>query len=106
MVAMDQITEFARRVADEFKPHKIILFGSYAGGRPNADSDVDLLIVMPYEGKSWHTATAIRGRVRAGFPLDLMVRSSDEVEERLTWGDPFFQEITDEGRVLYESTDP
>ena len=105
MVAMSEITEFARRVAEEFKPHRIILFGSHASGSADADSDVDLLVVMPYEDKSWYAATAIRERVRPGFPLDLLVRSPGEVGERLELGDPFFLEIADQGRVLYESTD-
>lgn len=103
MVAMSQITEFARRVADEFKPRKIILFGSHAYGNADADSDVDLLIIMPYEGRSWRMATAICSRVCPPFPLDLIVRSPDEVQRRVALGDPFLRDITESGRVLYES---
>ena len=103
MVEMSQIMEFAKGVAEQFKPDKIILFGSYAEGSPTADSDVDLLVVMPYEGKSWRMATAIRSRVRAEFPLDLVVRTPHTVRERVSLGDPFLKEITERGRVLYES---
>src|SRR4029078_12547162 len=46
-VPMRVIREFARRVRERFQPDKIILFGSYAYGVPHADSDVDLLVVMP-----------------------------------------------------------
>ena len=41
------IRRFARAVADRFQPERIILFGSHAYGTPHADSDVDILVVMP-----------------------------------------------------------
>src|SRR5438067_1714788 len=41
------IRRFARAVAHQFRPDKIILFGSQAYGRPHVDSDVDLMVVMP-----------------------------------------------------------
>ena len=41
------IRRFARQLARRFQPEKIILFGSYAYGHPHADSDVDILVVMP-----------------------------------------------------------
>ncbi len=44
---MRAIRQFARSVARRFEPERIILFGSYAYGTPNADSDVDILVVMP-----------------------------------------------------------
>jgi predicted nucleotidyltransferase len=46
-VPMSAIRRFARAVAARFQPEKIILFGSYAYGKPHADSDVDILVVMP-----------------------------------------------------------
>ena len=103
MTELNQIMEFARDVAEHFTPHKIILFGSHAYGTPTGDSDVDLLVIMPYEGRSWRQATAIRQAVRAGFPLDLLVRSPEEVRTRVQLGDPFLKAIVRQGRVLYES---
>jgi predicted nucleotidyltransferase len=46
-IPMRVIRRFARDVAEQFHPDKIILFGSYAYGTPHADSDVDILVVMP-----------------------------------------------------------
>ena len=40
------IRRFARRIAERFQPDKIILFGSYAYGKPHEESDVDLLVIM------------------------------------------------------------
>jgi len=48
MVSMRDIQAFAKRVAAEFHPQRIILFGSYARGEATADSDVDMLVVMPF----------------------------------------------------------
>ena len=50
MVAMRQIREVGQRIGRRFHPQRVILFGSYAYGRPIEDSDVDLLVVMPGEG--------------------------------------------------------
>jgi predicted nucleotidyltransferase len=41
MISMNQIEDFSIRIAKEFEPHRIILFGSYADGKPTPDSDVD-----------------------------------------------------------------
>ena len=52
MVERSEIEDLAGRIAKEFKPERIILFGSYASGAPSPDSDVDLLVVLPHQGKS------------------------------------------------------
>lgn len=102
MVPRAQIEEFARRVAEEFRPDRIILFGSYANGTPTEDSDVDLLVVMPHEDKGFRKATEIRLCVPAKFPMDLMVRSCEEIERRLALEDFFIEEIVGRGEMLYE----
>ena len=104
MVAVNDIKAFARRIAGEFHPERIILFGSYAWGNPTPDSDVDLLVVLPFQGKSWKMASEIRKRIRPSFPLDLMVRSAEQIQQRLMIVDAFFQDITREGKVLYEAS--
>jgi predicted nucleotidyltransferase len=102
MVKRRDIQAFARRVADEFHPNRVILFGSYAYGKPTADSDVDLLVVMPHEGPAAVQAAEIRKRIHAGFPMDLVVRSPAEVRRRLGMGDFFIREIMEQGQPLYE----
>jgi predicted nucleotidyltransferase len=103
VVAHNAIHELADRIAESFRPEKIILFGSYAYGRPTPDSDVDLLIVMPHEGQSWDAAARIRGTVRPRFPVDFLVRTPQKLRERLAMGDVFLREIVRRGRVLYEA---
>jgi predicted nucleotidyltransferase len=50
MMTQKQIKDFGRRLVKEFKPRKVVLFGSYAYGKPSPDSDVDILVVMPLNG--------------------------------------------------------
>lgn len=105
MVATNEIQGLANRIAHEFRPERIILFGSHASDRQHMHSDVDLLVIVPYVGKSWEMATRIRDRLRPSFPLDLLVRSPDQLRERVGMGDPFLLEIIQKGRVLYEADD-
>ena len=47
----------SEQIARDFNPQKIILFGSYAHGNPTWDSDVDLLVVMPFPGATEQTSS-------------------------------------------------
>jgi uncharacterized protein len=105
MVAMKEIRGLSRRIAREFRPRRIILFGSYAEGRATPDSDVDLLVVLPHKGKAVEQSVAIRLATRPGFALDLLVRTPQEVRKRLAMGDTFIRDILDKGKVLYEADD-
>jgi predicted nucleotidyltransferase len=98
------ISSFARHVARQFKPQKIIMFGSYADGKPTEDSDVDILVIMPFKGRNPEKATEIWMATKPGFPIDIMVRKPEELRKRLKMGDFFLREITEKGKVLYEAT--
>lgn len=102
-VPLWRIKAYTDEIARRFKPHKIILFGSYAYGQPNADSDVDLLVIMPFDPRRGRKSLEIRQTLRAGFPVDLLVRKPEDVEDRLAQGDTFLEEVTRKGRVLYEA---
>jgi predicted nucleotidyltransferase len=105
MVAIDEIEGFAQRIGREFDAERVILFGSYARGTVTRDSDVDLLVIGPFEGRSVDRSVQIRMKLRPGFPVDLVVRTAERVRERLAMGDDFMQEILEEGKVLYEADD-
>jgi predicted nucleotidyltransferase len=106
MVSMRQIRSVAQRIGREFRPERVILFGSHAYGRPTPDSDVDLLVIMPVRGNPLDKAAEIRRQVRPPFPTDLAVRTPAEVRRRLRWNDFFLKEIIEKGKVLYESAYP
>src|SRR5271157_4894549 len=100
-VPMSVIRRFARDVAKQFHPDKIILFGSHAYGKPHADSDVDILVVMPARNAS-DQAIKIDRVTEPQFPLDLIVRTPKTITWRLKEGDSFLREVMARGKVLYE----
>src|SRR5213082_158951 len=100
-IPMRVIRRFARTVAERFHPDKIILFGSYAYGAPHADSDVDILVIMPAQNQL-DQAVKIELACDPPFPLDIIVRTPHNMQWRLAEGDWFLREITTKGKVLYE----
>lgn len=98
------IRNLSRQIAAQFKPQKIILFGSYARGNPRPESDVDLLIVMDTPLKERQQSLQIRRSLGVLFGLDLIVRTPKRLEQRLKMGDSFLQDVLKEGKVLYESS--
>ena len=91
-VPMRVIRRFANDVATRFQPDKVILFGSHAYGTPHADSDVDILVIMPARNELGQ-AMRIRLSVDYSFPLDLLVRTPKNMAWRLAegdWGAPCF----------------
>jgi len=105
VIDLATIRAYASRLANEVKPSKIILFGSYASGHPRPDSDVDLLIIMSSRERSAYESTRIQIQFPPPFPLDLLVRSPEKVRDRIALGDCFIRDILTQGQVLYESAD-
>ncbi len=97
------IRAVASQIAKEFKPKKIILFGSYARGKPRSESDVDLLVIMNTSLKEWEQSLKIRRSLGVMFGMDLIVRTPKKLAQRVKMGDSFLQDVLKEGKVLYES---
>ncbi|MBI3152066.1 MAG: nucleotidyltransferase domain-containing protein [Chloroflexi bacterium] len=97
------IRAVANQIAKEFKPKKIILFGSYARGNPRPESDLDLLVIMNTPLKEWQQTLEIRRSLGVMFGMDLIVQTPKRLEQRLKMGDSFLQDVMKEGKVLYES---
>jgi len=88
----------------KYKPEKIILFGSWAWGKPKADSDVDLLIVKETKKSPYKRIPEARKYLRKiDFPFDVLVFTSKEMKDRLQAKDFFISEIVNKGKVLYEA---
>ena len=105
MILRSEIQTYCDAIAREFKPEKIILFGSYAYGTPTEDSDVDLMVVMPQtRSRGVRMSLKIRERLERKFPMDLLVRTPAEIRKRLSWRDGFIEEIINNGRVMYEAS--
>src|ERR1700752_2563958 len=98
---MAAIRRFARRIAERFQPDKIVLFGSYAYGKPHEESDVDLLVIMRTKNVT-DQSIRISLAFKRLFSFDLIVRTPWQIERGLKDDDWFLREITEKGKVLYE----
>lgn len=103
MIEAQKIFELRDKIVQQFHPQKVILFGSYAYGVPTEDSDVDLLVILPFEGKSAHKSAEIATAVNPHFATDILVRTPEQIKTRIELGDFFIGEILQRGKVLYEA---
>lgn len=99
------IKNLCKEIVDRFRPHKVILFGSYAYGVPTPDSDIDLLVVMPFDGNELDKMAEVRRELSAAMPLDVLVKTPRQLKQRIEMGDFFIREIMESGKVLYEAGD-
>lgn len=98
------IDEIVRKIVKEYQPEKIILFGSYAYGTPNQDSDIDLLIIKETEERPIDRRVAVRKIIShpdIRTPVESLVLTPEEIKKRQALGDQFIQEILKRGKVLY-----
>ena len=102
MVDQKAILKMSEQIAREFNPERIILFGSYAYGEPTPESDIDLLVILPFEGKNFWKSMEILNRIDPPFSVDLLARRPDDTARRYAEGDPLIREALDRGKVLYE----
>jgi predicted nucleotidyltransferase len=108
MVSKNRFDEEIRSILDQliklYKPQKVILFGSLAEGRMNANTDIDLLIIkndVPELGAD--RIRQLDGLIKYELATDFIVYKSQELDSRLNLGDPFIKNIIDNGRILYEA---
>lgn len=107
VITTAQIKRYCDAIARAFRPEKIILFGSRAYGRPHRDSDVDVLVIMPEAKRHGRRPSlAIRRKISAGFPVDILVKEPHEIASRLREGDSLLEEIVNRGHVMYEAGQP
>ncbi|MBU4201834.1 MAG: nucleotidyltransferase domain-containing protein [Candidatus Altiarchaeales archaeon] len=98
------INKLVDEIKAGYKPEKIILFGSYAWGKPDEESDIDLLIIKQSEKpfhKRWSDVCRLVSGLRRGIAFSPFVITPEELQKRLDMGDQFFKKIINEGEVLY-----
>lgn len=99
---MAEIQTIVRRIVERYPAQRVILLGSFARGAQRPDSDVDLLVVMPFEGTTFRKAFEIARDVGSASWIDVIVRRPEDVVERYRLGDPVMRDALDRGVVLYE----
>lgn len=103
---LTEAKKLAKKIAEEYKPEKIILFGSAATGEVTEDSDVYLFVVKNTTERKINRDREVRGIVydTCRNPLDVVVYTPYEVSWRSKGGDPFILDVLEEGKVLYDVT--
>jgi uncharacterized protein len=105
MVSMRDIRAVGRKIGREFRPQRVILFGSQARGAAGPDSDVDLLVIGPFEGTGFGRSLKILNQLDLRLPIELIACRREDVQRRYVEGDPLVREALDHGKVLYRERD-
>jgi predicted nucleotidyltransferase len=88
------IRKVIRQIVESCHPQKIVLFGSYAYGKPKPNSDVDLLVVMRSRKRPIDREIEVSRSLRFyPFPMDILVRTPLEIRRRIQMGDPFYLDV-------------
>jgi len=102
MKAQKEIQKIKEQIVKNYKPEKIILFGSFADGKPHKDSDVDLLVIKrTKKAKTKRHLEVDRMLLDRNMPLDILVYTPAEIKKRLLLGDFFIKDIIKQGKILY-----
>jgi predicted nucleotidyltransferase len=101
---LNQIQEVAKRIAERYVVEKILLFGSYAYGTPEEGSDVDLLVIMNHDKPSnrKQRLEICEALYPKPFPIDILVRTPNDVETKIPQGDWLLKDAYTKGKVLYD----
>jgi predicted nucleotidyltransferase len=98
------IQRMLEKLLAEYAPEKVVLFGSYAYGTPRAESDIDLLIIKETSERfldRWVTVQRILTGMHRTLPVETLVLTPQEIQQRLAVGDQFIADILAKGKVLY-----
>lgn len=100
----EQVEEVGRRLSETLRPSAIYLFGSQGSGTANeAESDVDLCVVVPDDDENIYlkTVKAYRSLRDLDFSKDVIVRYESHFLEKSRWVSSIEREISEKGRLIY-----
>jgi predicted nucleotidyltransferase len=105
MIEKDKIDEIIKMIINGYNPDKIILFGSYAIGNPNENSDLDLFVIKDSDLLRPQRTTFVRKMIAGAMvPIDLIIYTPKEIEETIENKYSFVYEVINTGKILYERT--
>jgi predicted nucleotidyltransferase len=101
--ALDHLPEITRRLLGVSDPERIILFGSYARGDHDPDSDLDLLVVIKGISAPRKESTRLRRSLRGLLvPVDILVATPEQLERHKDSVGLIYRSVLSEGKVIYE----
>jgi len=99
------INTIIKRLVTNLDVITVVLFGSHVTGKPTKDSDLDLLIILNTKEKGVKRYAMVSELLEPRrIPMDLIVKTPDELKKRETMFDPFIRSVFKKGKVLYEKT--
>ncbi len=97
----ETVLSIVERIKHGYKPEKIILFGSYACDKQDKGSDIDLIIIKKTKEDAWERAAKVDGLMDHKVPVDILIYTPEEIQQRLAINDDFVKEFNKKGKVLY-----
>ncbi len=101
-VSLNAIRKMVRPIVAQFDPDRIILFGSHARGDSGPDSDIDLLVVMSFEGSKRNKQVEVRGALpETAVPVDVILTRPEDFLWRKDVVGTVEWPASHEGKVIY-----
>lgn len=100
--AQKEIKKITNNLKRKYKPKKIILFGSFAYGKPTTASDIDMLIIKNTKEKKINRIKKVLSLIDSDLPFEPIIYTPKEISERIFLRDLFIRNILKKGRILYE----
>ncbi|WP_295392685.1 nucleotidyltransferase domain-containing protein [uncultured Thiodictyon sp.] len=102
-ISPELLDEAVRRIVHAVHPEQILLFGSQAWGHPTADSDIDLLVILSTSDQPGYRRAqeVYRSLYGLTLPIEIVVRTRDEVTRAARVATSLERQALDRGRVLH-----
>ena len=99
----EQLDQIVRRLVEGMHPERIYLFGSHAGGTAGADSDIDILVVVPDTDEPMRSLHASAESCLRGtrLPVELVVLTHGQFERQRHWVSSLSYVVAKKGKLLY-----
>lgn len=102
LITQEQINTVVNRIVESAKPEKVIIFGSYAYGQPDENSDLDILVIKNTNTPQFQRTREIRKHLRGlAIPIDIVVYTPQEINEWKDTQAAFITQIVKYGKVIY-----
>lgn len=99
-----EIQKIVNQIVKNYKPEKIILFGSFAYGIPKENSDVDLVVIKKTKKRFGSRLFEVVKFIKSKMGTDILVYTPEEWEKGLKKNHYFLKEIEQEGKLVYEKS--
>ena len=104
MYSQEKINQYIQKIVEQYQPQKIILFGSYAYGTPDEDSDVDLLIIKETDKPVFERNSDVYMLLKGSkIDFDVFVRTKKELAHESPFAPHFVRDVLTNGKILYNS---